>query len=154
MVRVHVGLGALIWALVACQSSSTLKPFSSDGCSLFPDANAITHADWCDCCFDHDVAYWKGGTETERESADQALRDCVLLKTQDKVLAKMMYEGVRIGGSPYFYNWYRWGYGWSYERKYQALTKDEAAQAHALLQAFFEHTDKSQVCPMAESDSR
>jgi hypothetical protein len=43
---------------------------------------------------------------------------------------------VRFGGSPYFYNWYRWGYGWSYLRndrgKYQALTEDELQQVKRL----------------------
>ncbi len=52
-----------------------------------------------------------------------------------------MYEGVRVGGSPYFYNWYRWGYGWSYLRnhreKYQALTKDELQQVKRFTQQFF-----------------
>ena len=50
----------------------------------------------------------------------------------------MMYQGVRFGGSPYFYNWYRWGYGWSYERHYQALSEDEQARANQLLREYFQ----------------
>lgn len=58
----------------------------------------------------------------------------------------MMYEGVRVGGSPYFYNWYRWGYGWSYDRKYQALTPEERLQADELVEEYFA-TVKEPVCP-------
>ena len=47
-----------------------------------------------------------------------------------------MYEGVRFGGSPYFYNWYRWGYGWGFERTYQALTTEETALADLMMQEY------------------
>ena len=51
-----------------------------------------------------------------------------------------MYQGVRFGGSPYFYNWYRWGYGWSYERKYQKLTLEEQRLVSDKLFEYFEQT--------------
>ena len=123
----------LLIMLVACSGDSELKPFTSDGCSLFPDASLISAADWCDCCYVHDIAYWKGGTEQERDAADRALERCVAEKTGNAQFAYMMYEGVQFGGSPYFYNWYRWGYGWGYERKYQPLTPTEAERADELL---------------------
>ena len=50
-----------------------------------------------------------------------------------------MYEGVQAGGSPYFYNWYRWGYGWGYERKYQPLTAAESSEADTLLADYFDN---------------
>ncbi len=75
----------------------------------------------------------KGGTAQQRAKVDVAFRRCVYIKTQDHVLANVMYEGARFGGSPYFYNWYRWGYGWPYERKYQTLTEQEQIDAQALL---------------------
>jgi hypothetical protein len=118
-----------------------LKPFTSDGCTLFPDGSLLEPQQWCDCCFEHDLAYWRGGSMQEREAADQRLRDCVQEKTGDAVLARSMYEGVRFGGSPYFYNWYRWGYGWSYERKYQALTAKEARLANRLEKQYFASPD-------------
>ncbi len=120
--------------LVACSDTSELKPFTSDGCSLFPDGSLISKKDWCECCFQHDLAYWRGGTEKEREIADAKLKACVYEKTGDETLAKIMYDGVRLGGSPYFYNWYRWGYGWSYQRKYQALTDVELKQVTRLIE--------------------
>ena len=124
--------------LFACSNESPLRAFSSDGCSLFPDASLINQGDWCSCCVEHDLLYWRGGTKEEREMADLQLKDCVLQKTDDEILANVMYEGVRFGGSPYFYNWYRWGYGWSYDRKYQALTPDETNRANQLLVEYTE----------------
>lgn len=121
-----------IW-LSAQEPAKEIADFSSDGCSLFPDQSLINSDDWCVCCFEHDIAYWKGGTEAERLAADIKLRDCVLESTGDEALAEMMYQGVRFGGSPYFYNWYRWGYGWNYERKYRALTEAEQAMVDAKL---------------------
>jgi hypothetical protein len=124
----------LSFAVAACSPESDLEPFRSDGCSLFPDHSVITRDDWCACCLEHDLAYWRGGTRAERERADARLQECVFAKTGDEHLARLMYEGVRFGGSPYFYNWYRWGYGWPYDRKYQALTANEAARAARMLE--------------------
>lgn len=130
-----------------CTSDSGLSPFTSDGCSLFPDSSLITRDDWCSCCFQHDLAYWRGGTYEERQAADARLRDCVEEKTGNAALASLMYQGVRFGGSPYFYNWYRWGYGWSYDRKYQSLTSEERLHADELVEEYFA-TVKKPVCPI------
>ncbi len=100
--------------LANCAQTPKLKPFSSDGCSLFPDKDYQNNKSWCQCCVVHDEAYWKGGTDSEREAADKALKACVLEKTGDANLAELMYVGTRAGGSQYFPNWYRWGYGWPY----------------------------------------
>ena len=132
---------------VACTSDSGLSPFTSDGCSLFPDSSLITRDDWCSCCFQHDLEYWRGGTYEERQAADARLRDCVREKTGNVALARLMYEGVRFGGSPYFYNWYRWGYGWSHDRKYRALTSEERQHADKLVEEYFA-TVKKPVCPI------
>jgi len=129
----------------SCSSDSGLRPFSSDGCSLFPDRSLINEDDWCSCCFEHDILYWRGGTSEEREAADQELKKCVFEKTQNEALATLMYEGVHVGGSPYFYSWYRWGYGWDYERKYQALTQSEVKLAEELLEDYFSG-ESGQVC--------
>ena len=132
---------------LACSSDASLSPFSSDGCSLFPDSSLISKDDWCSCCFEHDLDYWRGGTYQERKTADARLRDCVFEKTGNKTLARLMYEGVRVGGSPYFYNWYRWGYGWDYDRKYQALTAEEHEYANKLVEQYFS-TRKLPVCAL------
>lgn len=129
--------GVIAYHLIPFKPAGELSDFTSDGCSLFPDSSLINSDDWCACCVEHDIAYWKGGTEAERLAADEALRDCVLKTTGDAELAEAMFIGVRMGGSPYFKNWYRWGYGWSYQRKYQALTEAEATLAAKKLEGFF-----------------
>lgn len=102
-----------------------ISPFRSDGCSLFPDGTIKDRNLWCDCCLEHDIAYWRGGTEEERIKADEALKSCVEKKTGSPELAQVMYQGVRLGGSPAFLTWYRWGYGWPYGRGYEPLTEAE-----------------------------
>ena len=67
-----------------------MKPFKSDGCSMFPDYK------WRDCCVTHDKAYWKGGTKEQRKIADKALYECIKSKGY-KMVAILMYLGVRIG---------------------------------------------------------
>ena len=71
------------------------------------------------------MAYWRGGTEEEREQADLAFKHCVEKKTGNPELAELMYEAVRTGGEPYFPTWYRWGYGWPLGRGYKELTEEE-----------------------------
>src|SRR5690242_14538231 len=83
------------WLLLACSSHSSIKPFTTDGCSLFPDRSLISNKDWCDCCVIHDLAYWRGGTAQQRLSADRALQACVEQATSNKALAELMFTGVR-----------------------------------------------------------
>jgi len=109
------------------------RPFTSDGCSLFPDQRLVLRGSWCDCCLRHDLAYWRGGTEAERLAADEALRDCVKERTGDPVLATMMFAGVRASGAPAFPTNFRWGYGWAYGRGYGPLTAEEHAGADRML---------------------
>ena len=128
-----------------CATSSELRDFSSDGCSLFPDGTLQEQALWCDCCFSHDIAYWRGGNSAERKHADKALRICVLDQTGNKLLANMIYDGVRVGGIPAFPTWYRWGYGWEYGRGYQPLTEQEQKQIADRLDAY-QQTHPSGYC--------
>lgn len=135
--KVHSLVVFLSLLLCGCKEQKIISDFKSDGCSLFPDNSLILEKDWCYCCFKHDMVYWHGGTESERSAADKALRDCVLQKTGNEELAQLMYTGVRFGGSPYFYNWYRWGYGWGYDRKYKELNDIEKKQVALKLEEYF-----------------
>ena len=119
-------------------SAPQLADFKSDGCSLFLDGTFKDPELWKACCVEHDVAYWKGGTEEEREAADLKFRECILKKTGDEVLARVMYEAVRAGGGPHFPSWYRWGYGWPLGRGYKALTAEENALADKKLAKYRE----------------
>lgn len=123
-------LGALIGGLLGC-GQGTLQPFTTDGCSRFPDGTPAQNDLWLDCCIAHDAAYWKGGTYQERVEADQALQTCVAKVGQPKIAA-LMRAGVRAGGSPYWPTSFRWGYGWPYPRPYRALSAQERAQVEKL----------------------
>jgi len=119
----------LVLIVLICISNSAiaeqLKPFTSDGCSQFPDGTLTEKNLWCGCCITHDIAYWQGGSRQQKKQADEALRTCVLNSTQNSLLAETMYIGVRLGGLPIFPVWYRWSYGWEYGRNFQALNQKE-----------------------------
>ncbi len=110
--------------LSALSLADELKPFSSDGCSAFPDGTLQQNELWLSCCTAHDYAYWKGGTYQERQKTDQDLQVCVE-KVGEPEIALLMLAGVRVGGSPFFPTTFRWGYGWSYPRFYGPLTEEE-----------------------------
>lgn len=127
--------------------TTTLAPFTTDGCSLFPDRWPGTPLDWCDCCVAHDRAYWRGGTADERQAADQALQACVRAKTASPALAALMYAGVRLGGTPHLDTPFRWAYGWPFGRGYAPLTQAEAEQAAQREQAYQAAHSAAQTCP-------
>lgn len=122
--------------LAACGSAGSLKPFTTDGCSLFPDRSPFGETDWCHCCVAHDLVYWRGGTEEARLNADSELRLCIQQTSGGSVLANVMFAGVRIGGSPYIPAGFRWGYGWPYGRAYGPLTPQEESLASSLERAY------------------
>ena len=68
---------ALSLLIASSSFAADIEPFTSDGCSSFPDGKPENPALWLDCCIRHDIAYWKGGTEQERLDADLALEQCV-----------------------------------------------------------------------------
>ena len=118
-------------AILSTACTSTIKPFTSDGCSSFPDGTFTQSELWLNCCTAHDVAYWKGGTYNDRLTADNNLRMCVK-EVGEPEIALLMLAGVRVGGTPYLPTTYRWGYGWSYPKLYGALTNEELEQVAKL----------------------
>ena len=83
------------------------KKFVSDGCSCWPDY------EWVECCIEHDLFYWFGGTKEERKQVDVNFRDCVSQEGYP-YLSTFMYYGVRLGGVPWLPTSFRWGFGWNY----------------------------------------
>lgn len=86
------------------------NPFTTDGCSLWPDCT------WQECCVDHDKWYWCGGSAEDRKEADATLRNCVARESANT--ASLMWVGVRLGGAPWLPLPWRWGYGWPWPRGY------------------------------------
>ena len=122
-----------------------LDDFSSDGCSLFPDGNLANKNLWCDCCFEHDIAYWQGGNREQKKQADKILRKCIQQKTGNSLLASSMYYAVTIGGSPIFPTWYRWGYVWEYGRGFQSLNHHEKQQVKEKMQ-YYQMSNPQSFC--------
>lgn len=112
-------------------TASELKPFTSDGCSSFPDGTLEHKALWLSCCQAHDFSYWKGGTYQDRLDADKELRLCVA-ETGNPKIAELMLAGVRVGGTPYLPTKFRWGYGWPYFRGYGELSQEELESINKL----------------------
>ncbi|GAA5213589.1 hypothetical protein ACFSJ3_03250 [Corallincola platygyrae] len=112
-----------------------IAPFTSDGCSAFPDGTFEQQDLWLSCCHAHDVAYWMGGTYEQREQADEELRACVA-DLGEPAIGLLMQAGVRVGGTPFAPTTFRWGYGWSFPRGYKPLTDRERLQAEKLLKDY------------------
>lgn len=101
-----------------------LRPFVSDGCSKWPNGTRKRPNAWLKCCFDHDMAYWLGGTKKQKNESDDLLKSCVE-KSFSNAVAILMYLGVKIGGEPTYRSSYRWGFGWNYDRGYLPVTAKE-----------------------------
>ncbi len=86
-------------------------PFRTDACSLWLDGS------WPACCVEHDVAYWCGGTAEARARADAELSACVA-REYAPWMGGLMQVGVRVGGSPLWPTYFRWGYGHPYSGRY------------------------------------
>jgi len=110
-----------------------LRPFFSDGCSLSPDGLTGTSRDqvWVQCCVQHDVAYWLGGTSDEKTQADELFHNCISAHGFPRV-ATLYRSAVGTFGGPANTQTFRWGYGWNYQRSFQPLTESERQQAYRL----------------------
>lgn len=103
---------AALEARAAAKCAATpAHPFTSDGCSAWPDG------DWRECCIEHDMAYWCGGDARSRKAADEGLRACVA-RHGHPTIGALMYYGVRAGGHPLLPFPWRWGYGWQWPYRY------------------------------------
>ena len=142
---------ALVLIFISCVARSEempltqnwLNPFTSDGCSNFPNGIPYFNENkWRNCCVEHDVAYWQGGTFQQREVADERLRQCVAASGEPEI-AEAMYLGVRLGGHVSLPTSWHWGYGWVLKRPYSPLTPSEQTQVAKLITQI--PTDLNQV---------
>lgn len=119
-------------ALDVTRLVNQLQGFEANGCSNFSPSVAYPKKEkWGLCCVQHDIAYWKGGTNEDRYSADQRLQNCII-EVGEPNIARLVYWGVRAkaltgerdrSGE----NW-DWGYGWKLPRGYAPFSEAEILQ--------------------------
>ena len=122
-------IGGFILFLLASPSvysfENGLKPFETDGCTMFIDGPPSQPTLWRHCCVEHDMRYWFGGDYQDRDKTDLRLKSCVQNVAGEK-WAELIYEGVRIGHSSPIKNKTTWGWGWETERQNTKLTTEES----------------------------
>lgn len=99
-------------------------PFTTDGCSAWPD-DGYRH-----CCIAHDIKYWCGGSSEERRQADSDLRKCVR-EDSSALNAGVILLGVRVGGARLVPFPWRWGYGHDYPYRAPSDAAEPAVGAPA-----------------------
>jgi hypothetical protein len=114
-------------APTASRAEASPGPFAPDGCTSFTEGPPQQPRQWAHCCFEHDLRFWAGGSETSRDRADLRLRECVRETGADRT-AELMYRAVRAARNlPIRNRAQRWGNAWAEVRpRYQPLSRDEA----------------------------
>lgn len=131
VIKITISLLISFQSIVAF--ATVISPFTTDGCSSFPDGTYDQQSLWLSCCVAHDLAYWKGGLYSEKVKADETLHECVSAAGEPEI-AELMLAGVKAGGSAYLPTPFRWGYGWPYGRGYKTLSEAEKNQIKKHLQ--------------------
>lgn len=102
-----------------------LRPFETDGCTMFFDGPPKQPGLWRHCCVEHDMRYWFGGDHSDLNQTDLRLKSCVN-KVAGPVWAAVIYDGVRMGHSSPVKNKMRWSWGWFHKRADIKLSKEES----------------------------
>jgi len=87
-------------------------PFVTDGCTFILDSWSAGTS-WLECCVEHDIAYWCGGSAERRREADKQLRQCVS-REHSGWMGAILWLGTRTGGHRLVPTRWRWGYGHDY----------------------------------------
>lgn len=102
------GLAGAQTTAPSATSPSTEDPdFVTDNCTWFPDGN------YADCCVQHDREYFAGGSWKARWRSDKKLFKCVAAKPKfyNKLVAPVMWLGVRAFGVSWLKTRASWGFG-------------------------------------------
>ncbi len=106
---------------------TVVHPFVTDGCTLFPEGTPRNPKLWEECCLEHDLRLWAGGTRVARKKTDRRLGDCVAEKGEP-VIGKLMYWAVHVASfSPKKIKGKEWGNAWEVSgyRKLQPAEVEE-----------------------------
>ena len=132
-------------------STVTIKPFETDGCSSSPDGTGPNGVSWRHCCVEHDKDYWVGGTSEQRLASDERLKKCIG-DTGYTGYARVAYSFVRAAGGPYQDVSYRWGFGWPYGRGYLPKNKEQLINGFIWSQAeVFSKPELFDSCELQET---
>jgi hypothetical protein len=104
----------LVGLLVGSSYAYELLPFCTDGCSVVGNKTKTSFL----CCVDHDIAYWAGGSKSDKYKADGRFYQC-LLKTEGQGVAETYSAAVAVYGDPY------WGLDWVNRPRFMPLTEEE-----------------------------
>lgn len=115
--------------------------YKSDGCTLFPDGN------YRDCCVRHDREYFQGGSCRDRRRSDDRLYRCVRSKKgwYNKIVAPVMWIGVRIGGVSFLPTPFRWGFGKSWRKNFQKKKRSEKKKSDRKNRKNRKYQDESRI---------
>jgi hypothetical protein len=113
--------------------SSELKPFYTDLCTFFPEGTRLEPKLWEECCVQHDLVYWAGGSKDQQNLSDKELKQCVTNKA-GKMWGNLMYRGVRMGHLSPIKSEMKWGHGWGDDRSFKTLDSEETDTIKILLQ--------------------
>jgi hypothetical protein len=108
---------------VLAHTDRAATPFKSNGCSGFREAKFFS------CCFVHDLAFWSGGTWSDRRQADLVLRRCIV-DISNGYIANFSYFLVRLAVVPGAIVNDGWGRAWqgSKRKRFAALTDAQKAR--------------------------
>jgi hypothetical protein len=123
----------ILFLISFCAFATELKPFYTDLCTFFPEGTRLEPRLWEDCCVQHDLVYWAGGSKAQQKQSDKELKQCVTDKA-GKMWGNLMYRGVRMGHLSPIKSKMKWGHGWGDNRSFQVLDKSEIVTIKALLQ--------------------
>lgn len=104
---------------------ANLKPFETDGCTLFVDGTLKKPGLWKHCCVEHDLRYWFGGDKADMDLTDLRLKSCVQ-EVAGASWASLIYNGVRAGHNSPVKAKTHWSWGWTVERPDSKLSREES----------------------------
>lgn len=113
------------FSLSATVKSNSLKPFETDGCTMFIDGPRTQPSLWRQCCVEHDLRYWFGGNQYDMDKTDLRLKSCVN-DIAGPTWAELIYLGVRTGHKSPIKNKTQWGWGWNLKRPNSSLNTEES----------------------------
>jgi hypothetical protein len=132
MSMLHAILKLFLLTLICSQvfANDNLTSFTSDGCTLSPDGTPAQPNLWRECCVEHDLWFWGGGTKEQRILADNNLKSCIAEKSSRFISAIYLF-GVQVGRlSPFKIKNKKWGNGWIHSSKrenYFTLSKEQVS---------------------------